>query len=398
MFEETQPEMTLRELRSTWESLGRTDPLWAVLTDPSRRGGRWSLDEFLATGRQPVQLIRRLLDGLDRSLGQRVLDFGCGVGRLSNALAEQAETVVGIDIAGSMIDNANRINQHPDQLTFVHYDGGRLPFEDASFDSVVSLISLQHSRAPVQLAALLEFQRVVRPGGMLVFQLPSQPRSPEPLAEDAMRADIELVSAPGPLPAGALAELRLRITNASPRRWPVGRLIRIGNHWLDSAGETVAQDDGRVDLPHELLPGETVDLDLPIVAPPKPGRYRVVVDLVQEAVTWWSEVGSETAEVTVEVAETTAGVTEVTETPNPVTQPDPAEAQVTVEHEPSEPDDPVAEFVPSGGGPKMEMHGLSSELVRSLFNYCGCVVRSVTPDTMAGDEWESFTYVIERET
>jgi hypothetical protein len=46
----------------------------------------------------------------------------------------------------------------------------------------------------------------------------------------------------------------------------------------------------------------------------------------------------------------------------------------------------------------MEMHGLSSQLVRSLYNYCGCVVRSVTPDTMAGDEWESFTYVIERET
>ncbi|HWE91458.1 MAG TPA: methyltransferase domain-containing protein [Pseudonocardiaceae bacterium] len=376
--------MTLRELRSTWENLGRTDPLWAVLTDPSRRDGKWTVDEFLATGRQPVQMINRLLGKHDRTLGARVLDFGCGVGRLSNALAEHAESVVGIDIAASMIDNANEINRLPDRLSFVHYDGGRLPFEDASFDSVVSLISLQHSRPPVQLAALLEFQRVVRPGGVLVFQLPSQPRIPDPLPAEAMRANIELLSAPATVPAGHLAQLSLRVTNVSPHRWPVGRLIRVGDHWLDLAGEPAVQDDGRVDLPYEILPGEAFDTSLPIIAPSTPGRYRVIVDLVQEAVTWWAKAGNSTAEATVEVTEAAA-----------IRAAHVDEAQVTEDVGADEPDPVIfADKI----DPKMEMHGLSCELVRSLFNYCGCVVRAVTADTMAGDEWESFTYVVERET
>ena len=51
---------TERELAAhaeAWESLGRVDPLWAVLTDPARRGRRWDEAAFLATGRDEVTAI-----------------------------------------------------------------------------------------------------------------------------------------------------------------------------------------------------------------------------------------------------------------------------------------------------------------------------------------------------
>ena len=47
----------LAELKETWETFGQEDPLWAVLTDPSKRGGRWDVDEFFATGEREVEAL-----------------------------------------------------------------------------------------------------------------------------------------------------------------------------------------------------------------------------------------------------------------------------------------------------------------------------------------------------
>jgi hypothetical protein len=44
----------LKHLRDVWATLGREDPLWAVLSSPDKRGGRWNVDEFLATGQAEI--------------------------------------------------------------------------------------------------------------------------------------------------------------------------------------------------------------------------------------------------------------------------------------------------------------------------------------------------------
>lgn len=140
-------------MKTVWENLGRVDPLWAVMSTPEHRHGGWDLDEFMATGRGSVRY--------GMSLDGRVLDFGCGVGRISNALAEQGLRVVGVDIATSMVERARELNAHRGCLDFVAYDGGELPFPDNSFDAAVTLIVLQHCPARVQVAALMQLQRVV---------------------------------------------------------------------------------------------------------------------------------------------------------------------------------------------------------------------------------------------
>lgn len=89
-----------------WEHFGAADPDWAVLTnpsDPSLRGGGWTnrLDEFYASGVSEVHKhLSRIPDDAPRRLA---LDWGCGTGRLSIALAGIYREVVSVDIAPSML-------------------------------------------------------------------------------------------------------------------------------------------------------------------------------------------------------------------------------------------------------------------------------------------------------
>ncbi len=366
--------MALDRLKSTWENLGRVDPRWAVLTDPDRRHGGWDTDEFLATAAGPIQRVRDLAEAAGLSLGERALDFGCGAGRLSNGLAAHVDTVVGVDIAQSMVDEAIRINRFPDRVSFTSYDGQRLPFDDESFDSVVSLISIQHSPPAVQLACLVELHRVTKPGGVLVLQMPARPNKPSELTPDAMRAHIEPLGPPTTVGTGQSVAVHAKVTNTSSTVWPAGQLIRLGNHWLRD-GEPVRWNDGRTDIPHDVAPGSSVEMQVPVAAPDEPGHYVLELDLVQEAVSWFAEAGGTSVRVPVEV--TSAPVT-VAETPVVATE-TPAEAP--------------AQGREDGG---MEMFGVDPTLVRLLFTHCGSDVVEAVPDDMAGSEWESYTYVIRR--
>jgi len=167
--------MQLRTLRDSWNTLGENDPMWAVLTRPERRGRRWDPGEFFATGRREIDEVMRLL----REVGPPVargdaLDFGCGVGRLTQALAAHFDRVTGVDIAPSMLAAAG-YNSH-DNCRFVHNERPDLGvFPDASFDFVYSSIVLQHMPPALALGYVTEFARVLRPGGRAVFTVPAGP-------------------------------------------------------------------------------------------------------------------------------------------------------------------------------------------------------------------------------
>jgi methylase of polypeptide subunit release factors len=95
----------LRALGAVWESQARVDPLWAVLSEPDKRGRAWKLDEFMATGEVSV---RTWIERVERAGAQihfgSALDFGCGVGRLSHALAGRFQRVIGVDILSGPLE------------------------------------------------------------------------------------------------------------------------------------------------------------------------------------------------------------------------------------------------------------------------------------------------------
>ena len=172
-----QPE-GLDYVRKTYEQWGEEDPMYAVLTRHDRKGGRWDEEEFFELGRQEIAEVVSYLDGLGIDIrGGQALDFGCGVGRLTQALAEYASEVTGVDIAESMVEAARSFNRHGDRVEYVVNTAPDLSlFDDGTFDFVYSNITLQHVPPRFGRIYIREFFRVVRPGGCVLFQMRGGPR------------------------------------------------------------------------------------------------------------------------------------------------------------------------------------------------------------------------------
>jgi SAM-dependent methyltransferase len=367
--------MEIERLKSNWEAFGSDDPLWAVLTEPSARGGRWDLNEFLARGEQEVA---EALDELER-LGVspahgRALDFGCGVGRLTQALADRFERCDGVDIAASMIAEARRINRHGAR---VHYHVNDAPdlelFPSDTFDFVLSFIVLQHMEPRYATGYIAEFVRVLKPGGVALFQVPAGVRIPPPLPlpEDAFRASIAIKgTAPRRLSALEQVRVRVHVRNASLHAWPAGSRLMLGNHWFDMAGHAVAFDDGRTELHEEFAAGAETTLELLVTAPPVPGRYVLEIDLVQEEVSWFAHRGSPSVRRTVAV--------------RPATW-QPQEAGSTA------PARAAADFTPL-----MEMYSVPATEVEAAVVAAGGEVLHALPDEAAGSRFEGYRYVVRR--
>jgi len=159
-----------------WNELAQLDPYWAIVTSPGKRFGRWDRDEFFATGTAEADNLMRVVERLayPRERG-RALDFGCGLGRMTRALAAHFEECVGVDISPEMVRGAQTANADLSGVSFVVNRASDLSqFPDASFDLVYSVIVLQHvpDRDTIE-SYIRDFCRVLRPDGLALFQLPS---------------------------------------------------------------------------------------------------------------------------------------------------------------------------------------------------------------------------------
>ena len=153
-----------------WEDLAAADPIWAVL------GTRSELERFFATGETDVEIALATCAELGRpATCERVLDFGCGIGRLARPFSGRFREYVGIDLAEGMVARARELHADLRNCTFVASSAPDLAiFRDGSFDFVYSSLVLQHlpDREAVEVY-LAEFLRVVRTDGIVVFQLPA---------------------------------------------------------------------------------------------------------------------------------------------------------------------------------------------------------------------------------
>ena len=150
------PRPRLADVRDVWEGQARSDPLWAILSEPDKRGGRWDLNAFFAEGTAEIsRVMERVLavaPDLPRGLA---VDFGCGVGRLSQPLATYFDRVVGVDISPTMIELARRFDRSGGRVDYVENNAHDLRFlDDAVADLVYSNIVLQHVGADLARAYL----------------------------------------------------------------------------------------------------------------------------------------------------------------------------------------------------------------------------------------------------
>lgn len=162
------PILLLTRLRNNWEAMAKEDAMAAILTGDNH----WDVDHFFATGQDFIQTLMDYFKALEIHVHfHDSLDFGCGIGRLTQPLAEWFERVVGVDISSEMILQAGRYNKRPEKVRYIR-NTEDLPFADRSFDYVQTHIVLQHIDYPLTMHYLEEFIRVLREEGILYFQLP----------------------------------------------------------------------------------------------------------------------------------------------------------------------------------------------------------------------------------
>ena len=364
--------MNLMGLQETWDELATKDAMWAVLTGPLATARDWDEHAFFATGVAEIDSVLdrvRLAGVIPRF--HRALDFGCGPGRLTQALAAQFESADGVDISSAMIDRARAFNRLGDRCRYHLNETDRLAaFADATFDFVYSVITLQHMEPQYSRRYIQEFFRVLRPGGVVVFQLPGEPvtiahpqtRNSAPLPPGVARAVIDAPTVLRCAP-GAVLPLHILVRNAGTATWPRGGEddgrygIRLGNHWRGRFGWMLRRDDARTELAHDLRPGESMEIGINPVAPSKPGVYTLEFDMVQEHVRWFAETGSRCTRTRVQV-------------------------------------DPKLKPGEVHGIPRrMEMHGIPRHEVETLIAASGGVLLAVDDNDAPGPGWTSYRYV-----
>jgi SAM-dependent methyltransferase len=142
--------VVLTRTDKAWERFGVLDPYYGVLAQPEFRRERLSDDaiaQFFASGEAHVEAVLRLVrDHLVPDFApRRVLDIGCGVGRLTIPLARRAREVVGVDVSSGMLEEARRTC---DRLGVTNValvqSGDALAGVGGPFDFVHSFIVFQH--------------------------------------------------------------------------------------------------------------------------------------------------------------------------------------------------------------------------------------------------------------
>lgn len=177
---EAEPELLARMVRHLgdyWAKIGRDAPHWSVLTAERYRPRQIAahLDAFHASGEGNV----RVLDAILARLGRRpeefahCVDYGCGVGRITQHLARRFPEVTGLDISRPHLDLAAATLRGAglDHVVLRQVTGEAL-MPVARCDLWFSVIVLQHDPPPIAMEVLARAFDSLSPGGLAVFQIP----------------------------------------------------------------------------------------------------------------------------------------------------------------------------------------------------------------------------------
>jgi ubiquinone/menaquinone biosynthesis C-methylase UbiE len=161
---------------NVYEKFGADEPFYAVLSESQYKRNRLDVGAFFAHGRRQIDELIAEIDAQGLRLGRhRALDFGCGVGRLSCALALHFDKVTGVDVSSSMIATARDHCRRSNCEFLVNKKENLGDFPNGYFDFVLSDITIQHIPAPASENYVRDFLRVLKPNGLAIFLIPDGP-------------------------------------------------------------------------------------------------------------------------------------------------------------------------------------------------------------------------------
>jgi SAM-dependent methyltransferase len=160
-------------MKRDWDARARADAMHFIAS------GRldWNEESFAESGRRSVEGtiesdLERLCRGRDPA-EMRMLEIGCGIGRMTDRLAEIFGEVHGVDVSGEMIARAQaRLAQRRNVFLYETHGSDLAPFQEGFFDFAFSFIVFQHvPEKQVVLSNLREVHRVLKRGCMFKFQV-----------------------------------------------------------------------------------------------------------------------------------------------------------------------------------------------------------------------------------
>ncbi|MEO0142758.1 MAG: class I SAM-dependent methyltransferase [candidate division WOR-3 bacterium] len=164
---------TIKKIQRNWDEFAQKDPLWAILPIPEKKDNRWKIEDLFATGRDEIKSVMDYIEGLGIKIEhKKALDFGCGVGRLTQALCGYFDECIGVDISFKMLKLAQQYNRYPERCLYILNCSPDLKiFKDNTFDLIYSNIVFQHLEQKFTLAYIREFIRILKKRGLIIFQV-----------------------------------------------------------------------------------------------------------------------------------------------------------------------------------------------------------------------------------
>jgi len=134
----------------------------------TRLRATWTAGDFGEIAKYYTRDAEQFIERLNLRPGMKVLDVACGTGNTALPAARAGAEVTGIDIAPNLIEQA-RENAKREGLNikFEEGDAEALPYDDASFDAVVTMFGAMFAPRPELVAS--ELKRVCRPGGFIAM-------------------------------------------------------------------------------------------------------------------------------------------------------------------------------------------------------------------------------------
>jgi SAM-dependent methyltransferase len=183
-MEEIDLQNLLRKMEQDWDERARENALYYVSTARTD----WTREDFYASGERTVaeQILNDMINICQGTEPRRmrVLEIGCGAGRVTRALAGVFGEVHGVDVSGEMLELARTALADRPNAFFHRNNGMDLSvLGDLKFDFAFSTIVFQHipSRDVIE-NYVREVHRVLRPGALFKFQVQGDSRveiSPE---------------------------------------------------------------------------------------------------------------------------------------------------------------------------------------------------------------------------
>lgn len=162
------------DLQITWNDFGKSEPFWSVLTSDNYKSQNVNeeiLDEFYESGYGTILLFEQILQKYNFTFKDKiVLDFGCGVGRLTKACNDMASKVYGMDISESHLKIAKQKDIKSDFFLVDNLE--TLPKLPNNPDIITSLIVLQHARPELIRHHVDLLLKILNKNGIALLHIP----------------------------------------------------------------------------------------------------------------------------------------------------------------------------------------------------------------------------------